>query len=318
MTLNQRGAGTSGSGTSGSERSRADVLVTNARLVTMDATRRIIERGAVAISGTEIVAVGGTAALTARFVAERTIDAGGGVVTPGLVNAHQHVTGGPLAWSCIPDDLPPGEPIFFWSVPMHEAERERDEELSALLMAAECLRGGTTTLVEPGTVTHPEAVATGLEASGIRATVGTWAWDTVEGSLNAPAPEILRRLAELLDAYPAGGRVEGWVTLIGHSLASDELLRGASELALERGVGMTMHLSPTSSDPEVYLARHGRRPAVHLAALGVLGPHLLLGHGVWLDDEEIDAVLESRTAIAYCPWAYIRLGQGVTGHGRHC
>lgn len=80
---------------------------------------------------------------------------------------------------------------------------------------------------------------------------------------------------------------------------------------------MTMHLSPTSSDPEVYLARHGRRPAVHLDALGVLGPHLLLGHGVWLDDEEIDAVLASRTAIAYCPWAYLRLGQGVTGQGRH-
>ena len=78
-----------------------------------------------------------------------------------------------------------------------------------------------------------------------------------------------------------------------------------------------MHLSPTSSDPEQYLARTGRRPVVHLQHLGVLGPHLLLAHGVWLDDEEIELVLASRTAIAYCPWAYLRLGQGVTRAGRH-
>ena len=80
---------------------------------------------------------------------------------------------------------------------------------------------------------------------------------------------------------------------------------------------MTMHLSPTSSDPERYLARTGRRPVVHLDHLGVLGPHLLLAHGVWLDDDELELVLESRTAIAYCPWAYLRLGQGVTRAGRH-
>jgi 5-methylthioadenosine/S-adenosylhomocysteine deaminase len=78
-----------------------------------------------------------------------------------------------------------------------------------------------------------------------------------------------------------------------------------------------MHLSPTSSDPERYLERTGKRPVVHLDDLGVLGEHLLLGHGVWLDDAEVDLVLSSRTAIAYCPWAYLRLGQGVCANGRH-
>src|SRR5690606_13922812 len=98
------------------------------------------------------------------------------------------------------------------------------------------------------------------------------------------------------DAFPRateGSRplVEGWVTLVGHDLASDALLAGAADLARARGVSMTMHLSPTSSDPERYLERTGKRPAVHLHDLGVLGEHLLLGHGVWLDDEEIDLVL---------------------------
>src|SRR3546814_1751257 len=51
--------------------------------------------------------------------------------------------------------------------------------------------------------------------------------------------------------------------------------------------------------------------------VGVLAEHRLLAQCVWFDDEEIDAVLGSGTAIAYCPWAYLRLGQGLTANGRH-
>jgi len=269
------------------------------------------------VTGDTIREIAGTTALRGRFRARREIDAAGGLVTPGFVNAHQHVTGGPLVWSCIPDNLVPGTSIFEWALPLHAAEQAGDEELSAMLAAVESLRAGTTTLVEPGTVSHPEAVAAGLAAVGIRATVGLWAWDVEEGPFSAPAPEVLERLGALLDAHPRGGLVEGWVTLIGHSLASDELLTGAAQLALDRRVNMTMHLSPTSSDPQVYLERYGQRPVVHLERLGVLGRHLLLAHGVWLDDEEIDTVLRTGTAIAYCPWAYLRLGQGVTHQGRH-
>jgi 5-methylthioadenosine/S-adenosylhomocysteine deaminase len=156
-----------------------------------------------------------------------------------------------------------------------------------------------------------------MESVGVRGTIGTWGWDIDEGPFAAPAGEVLDRQRAVVERWPAGGLVEGWVTLVGHDLASDELLVGAADLARAVGTGMTMHLSPTSSDPERYLARTGRRPVAHLAALGVLGPHLLLAHGVWLDDEEVELVLATGTAIAYCPWAYLRLGQGVTGVGRH-
>jgi 5-methylthioadenosine/S-adenosylhomocysteine deaminase len=295
----------------------ADLLITNGRILTMAPDRRILEGGAISIVGDRIADIAGTSELRSRWHAPRQIDARGGMVTPGLVNAHQHATGGPLLWSCIPDNLTPGASIFEWSVPMHAHELAEDEELSAQLVGVQSLKCGTTTLIEPGTVTEPEAVASGLGAVGIRATVGVWAWDIEEGPFTAPPEEVLERIRVMLAAFPPGGRIEGWVTLIGHSLASDELLVGASDLARASGVGMTMHLSPTSSDPEVYLERHGRRPAVHLDHLGVLGRHLLIGHGVWLDDAEIEAILRSGTAIAYCPWAYLRLGQGVTQQGRH-
>lgn len=294
-----------------------DLLVLGGRVVTMDADRRVLRDGGVAISDDRISEVAGAAELRHRWPEVTVLDAADGVVTPGMVNGHQHLTGDPLVRSCIPDDLVPGTSIFEWSVPIHGAHTPDDDELAATITAVESLRNGVTTLIEAGTVAFPDRVASGMLAAGVRGTIGTWGWDVEEGPFAAPASEVLDRQRAVLDGFPPGGQIEGWVTLVGHSLASDELLAGAAELARQRGTHMTMHLSPTSSDPEVYLQRHAARPVVHLGRLGVLGPHLLLAHGVWFDDEELAMVLASGTAIAYCPWAYLRLGQGVTHHGRH-
>jgi 5-methylthioadenosine/S-adenosylhomocysteine deaminase len=293
------------------------LIIANGDVVTMNPSRDVLIGGSVLVDGSAITAVGSTSALRAAHPDATVVDATGCVVTPGMINAHQHLTGGPLARSCVPDLLAPGESIFEWSVPIHAAHSPDDDEMSAALCAVECVQNGVTTVVEAGTVAHPDRVVTGLQAVGIRGTIGVWGWDIEVGPFAAPFDEVLDRQRAVLSAHPRGGLVEGWVTLVGHDLASDDLLAGASDLARQAGVNMTMHLSPTSSDPQRYLARTGRRPVVHLHHLGVLGPHLLLAHGVWFDDDEIELVLSSRTAIAYCPWAYLRLGQGVTRAGRH-
>ena len=296
---------------------RATLLVSGGDVVTMNAGREVLVGGAVAVAGDSIVAVGSSTELAGRYPEADVIDAAGCVVTPGMVNAHQHLTGDPLIRSCIPDLLPPGASIFEWSVPAHGAHTGDDDELSAVLSSVENLVNGVTTVVEAGTVANPFRAAAGMRRAGIRGTMGTWGWDIEEGPFTGPATEVLERQRDVVDALGSGGLIEGWVTLVGHDLASDELLAGAAQLAREHRTGLTMHMSPTSSDPERYLARTGRRPLAHLDALGVLGPHLLLAHGVWLDDSEVELVLQTSTAIAYCPWAYLRLGQGVAGQGRH-
>ena len=294
-----------------------DLLVAGGDVVTMNAGREVLAGGTIAIAGDRVVAVGSTRALRAAHPEAAVLDATGCIVTPGMVNAHEHLTGDPLARSCIPDLLAPGASIFEWSVPLHGAHTADDDELSASLAAVEALHHGVTTLVEAGTVAHPHHVARAMERAGVRGTIGTWGWDIEGGPFAATADEVLERQRAVCDAWPRGGRVEGWVTLVGHNLASDALLAGAADLARELGTNMTMHLSPTASDPEEYLARTGRRPVEHLDHLGVLGEHLLLAHGVWLDDREVDLVLASGTAIAYCPWAYLRLGQGACRMSRH-
>ncbi len=141
-------------------------------------------------------------------------------------------------------------------------------------------------------------------------------WDVEHGPFGGSVDEVLERQTTALD-LETGPLVSCWVSLVGHDLMSDELVVAATSLARERGVGMTFHLSPSTSDAESYLARTGHRPLVHLDSLGVLGPHLAIAHAVHIDDDEVDLLLGSQTAVVSCPWAYLRLGQGVSHGFRH-
>ena len=124
--------------------------------------------------------------------------------------------------------------------------------------------------------------------------------------------------ATLLDRLPAGGLVEGWVTLVGHDLMSDELVAGASELARGRGVGLTFHMSPHDRrSDQLSRSAPAAVPSCISTQLGVLGAHVLVAHAVHLDDDELDVVVRTDTAVASCPWAYLRLAQGFTVAGRH-
>lgn len=295
----------------------AGLLVRGGEVVTMNAARTVVPDGAVLVKSSTIAAVGKFSDLRRENPEALVIGDADGVVTPGYVNAHQHLTGDRLVHSCIPDAIDSQEAIFGWAVPVHGAHTGDDDELSAMLASIEAVTNGITCTIEAGTVAHPQRVATGVRRVGMRASIGQWGWDVDGAPFAAPAAEVLARHAELLDTLPAGDLVEAWVTLVGHDLMSDELVAGASELARARGVGFTFHLSPHSGDPTSYLARTGHRPFVHLDRLGVLGAHVLVAHAVHLDDEELDVVVRTDTAIASCPWAYLRLAQGFIAAGRH-
>jgi 5-methylthioadenosine/S-adenosylhomocysteine deaminase len=295
----------------------ADLLIVDGDVVTMAPGREVLTGASIAVVDGLIAAIGSSADLRLRYPGSPELDASGQVIAPGMVNAHQHTTADPLTRSGIPDDIDAQAAIYDWAVPLHNAHSGGDDEISATLTAVESLRRGVTTLVEPGTVAHPLRVAAGLRAAGIRARLGGWGWDTPGLPFSAPTADVLAGQEELARALPAGGLVSAWVTLVGHDLASDALFQGAAALAERLDTGLTWHLSPGQADILAYAARSGARPVVHLRKLGVLGPRLLLGHAVWLDDDELDALVETDTAIASCPGAYLRLAQGFTRAGRH-
>ncbi|MFE9500621.1 amidohydrolase family protein [Streptomyces collinus] len=299
-------------------RDRADLLVTGAdAVVTMDHQRRVLTETAIAIHDGRIIDVGPNGQLRAAYPDAEELDARGGVITPGLINAHQHLTGDRLARCTIPDRLHPEEAITQWAIPLHACQEPDDEELAATLACLEAVRNGVTTIIEAGTVATPDRVAAAVRAVGIRAGLGIWSWDPPQGLHAAPTQQVLERLADHLEQYPPGGQIEGWVTLIGHHQVSDALLQGAVNLARSHGAQMTLHISSSDRDPAAYLERHGARPIVHFSRLGILGPHLLLAHALHIDQRETDLLLDTHTAVSMSPWAYLRLGQDAVHLARH-
>ena len=77
----------------GAQQPRADLILVNGRILTVDANDRVAQ--AVAISGNRIVAVGSTAEIERMAgPSTRRIDLRGHTVTPGLLDAHEHFSGG--------------------------------------------------------------------------------------------------------------------------------------------------------------------------------------------------------------------------------
>ncbi len=311
----------------GAGRERADLVVVHAYLLTMDAQRRVWADGAVAVRGREIVAVGPTDAVLARWEPVRTIDAGGAVVHPGFVDCHAHVTyhlcRGAFGDTPSFGDVDPG---FF--VPYLNALGDDEEYASSMLAILEMLGNGTTTFMEAGTAHSPAAVAAAAEDAGMRAVVGDpFLWDvTGADGYEAPpldrAPASTKRALDLLgtelrrNADP-DALVTGHVALQGMGTATDELELAAKAAADAGGTVLNQHQSYFADDTETDDRRHGRHPLVHLEELGVLGHNCVFSHVNLIRDDEVDPVMRSGMSIAWCPAASMMWGVGGTLHGRH-
>src|SRR5574339_747368 len=143
-----------------------DLLLTNAIVLTMDAAFTVHRGGAVAITGDAIVAVGPDA-LT--YAAAETIDCGGRVVMPGLVNAHTHVPMTLLRG--LADDLLLDVWLLGYMMPV-EREFVSPEfvRLGTRLGCAEMIRSGITCFADM--YYFEEAVAEATADAGMRALCG--------------------------------------------------------------------------------------------------------------------------------------------------
>src|SRR5205823_7948487 len=155
---------------------RCDTLLINATLLTLDRSFTIHRSGAVAIAGDSIAAVGPGAE---TYAAADTIDCGGRVVMPGLVNAHTHVPMTLLRG--LADDLRLDVWLMGYMMPV-EREFVTPEfvRLGTALGCAEMIRSGVTCFADM--YYFEEAVAEATAAAGLRALCG----QTV---LRFPAPD---------------------------------------------------------------------------------------------------------------------------------
>jgi len=302
---------------------KADLLISGATIITMNAERQVIEDGALAIAGDRIVAVGKREALSRTVAAKETLDGRRFVMMPGFIDGHIHITGDPLTRGFArgaPDETW-SEKLNRWVIPIFRSQTAEDERLAAQCSALAMIRYGTTTFVEAGTIVHLDAVIEGLVETGIRGRVGAW----VEGRAFNPADDQAKKSAAAIDIlqseierYPdrdGAARLAAWPLLVGHSTNSDDVWRAAKSLADEHGIRVSAHMSPRASDPEWFLANYGRRPLEHLADIGVLGKSVMLTHLAAIDRSELDVLAQSGASCIHCPHAALQGGFGVSHIG---
>jgi 5-methylthioadenosine/S-adenosylhomocysteine deaminase len=304
-------------------RRHCDLLVRNAHILTMNDARTVYPRGALAMSGRDIVAVGPERDVLATWRAGRTLDAGGGVVHPGLVEAHYHMTlhltRGTLSDAPhVVDPAGGGDGQIGLYSQWFNALDDDEEYANALLAAVEMARNGVTCFMEPGTVFSTDAVAAAVDAVGIRGSLADpFLWDHPEGLSMAReidrAPATTEHCLDLLgnelrrNADP-DARVRGHVAIYGTGTMTDELAVAAKQCADEAGVVLTLHQNFEPPDAAFDDERY-RRPGVeYLAELGVLGRHTSLAHMNILRDGEIEALRAAGAGIVWHPGNYLFYG----------
>lgn len=304
-------------------RKTVDTLIVGAVIITLDAGRRILMDGALAIKGDRIAAVGPRRAVESAYDAPEIIDGRRFVITPGFINGHIHITGDPLTRGYLPDDLDCDfvEKLNTWVIPRYHAHTAEDEGLSAQLAAVNMLHSGTTSFVEAGTILHMDEVVEGLRSTGIRGRVGIWvegqAYDRMEDQARLNAEEI-GKLEDEIVRFPADADtlISAWPLLVGHSTNSDEVWKAAKALADQHGLGISAHMSPYKADPDWFLATYGQRPIEHLAEIGVLGGNVSLTHVAHIDAREQALLAETGTNVTLCPLAALKGAFGLSAVGR--
>ena len=154
--------------------------------------------------GDRIVAVGRREDLARTVRAKRTIDGSRFVVTPGFVDGHIHITGDPLTRGFTrggPGEGP-SQIMSRWVIPIFRAQTPADEAISAQCAAVAMMRGGTTTFLEAGTVTHLDAVMDGAgdpPASAAGSASGSRAAPTIRPRIRPSSPQRRHRGAGVGD-----------------------------------------------------------------------------------------------------------------------
>jgi cytosine/adenosine deaminase-related metal-dependent hydrolase len=297
-----------------------DLLITNAVILTLDRDRRILERGHLGVRDKHIALVepGDPAAAS---LARRTIDAHGGIVHPGFIDAHAHVGWG-VARGFIPESFSEDQIFNQFDTPMLAAVTDEDEHVGTQLSCLEMVLNGTTCFADTGSALRDLAPSMeAVEHVGIRGMTSLLHGDALEHvpELHLPTDACLKRIEDGIAAYPLGSaRAWACAGLVGMETSSDALVHGSAEVAARAGVPLNMHKSFTEQEASARRSRlGGREPMQGFAELGVLRPNLTLVHMNAVTELELELLAETGPSVVHCPTASMLYGIGASRFGRH-
>ena len=230
----------------------------------------------------------------------------GGLLMPGLVNAHAHT---PMTlFRSAGDGLPLDRWLKEGVWPREGRMGPEDAWWGMMLGSAEMLTAGVTTSCEM--YLFEEQVVDAVEASGARLVItpGVIAALLREGDVSQRIDEIVTFHDRHHD--PDGRVTVGFAPHSVYDLSPEQCGRIAAEAAA-RGSLFHIHLEETEAERDLVAGRHGRSATRALADAGVFEARVLAAHGVWLDPGDQAVLAEAGAAVAHCPISNLKLGSGV-------
>jgi len=285
---------------------QADILLTNALVLSMDEKLAQYDPGAVAVLGDSIIAIGPEDKILKEYSAKETFDCGGKILMPGLINAHTHVPMTLLRG--IADDLRLDVWLqgYLWPV---EREFVSPEfvRLGTQIACAEFIRSGVTTFNDM--YFFEEDVAQATAEAGLRAVCG----QTVLKFPTSDAPSYedgIARAREFIQRWKGHALIVPAIAPHAPYTTTPEMLRETAELAKEFDVPLHIHLAETSFEVENMRNENGMPVIPYVKKQGLFEAKVIAAHCVHVDIGEIRTLKNHGAGVSHNPSSNLKLASG--------
>ena len=276
-------------------------------VVTMDAQRRVIENGAIAITGDHVVDVGPRAQIDRAYTARQRLDRPNSVLTPGLINTHTHAA--MSLFRGIADDMNLQDWLNKFIFPAEAKNVNREfVQWGTRLACLEMALSGTTTYTDM--YYFEDTVAATTKEAGLRGMLGETIIGFPVADYKTPQ-EALIGTEKYLQAYANDPLIIPAVAPHAIYTNSDETLIATRKLADKYKKPIVIHLSETKAENDEALQKRHKTPTAALEALGVLNGWTVAAHGVWLNDADLKILKAKGTGLAHNPSSNTMLASGI-------
>ena len=287
---------------------KIDLIIRKGFVLQFDKNDDLFKKKSIAIDKGKILEIGKTEVLSKKYAPKQTVDAENKIVMPGFINTHTHLA--MSYYKGLADDLPlmdwlqkhiwPAENHFMKKVLVYDA---------ALHGAAEMIKNGITTFNDM--YFFGDETAQACEKVGIRAVLG-------EGVLDFPvanyqnADEILTYIKRMNEKYKDNELIDFAVAPHAIYSCGKENLIKVKELASKLDLLVHIHLSETESEVDECLKKHKFRPVEYLDSIGFFENKVILAHGIWIDEHEMDILAKNNVSVSINTKSNLKLANGFT------
>ncbi|MBP3886745.1 MAG: amidohydrolase [Cellulosilyticum sp.] len=280
--------------------------ITNVWILTMDQNLTEYKEGFLTIEKDKIVAMGHMKDYVGSTnQEEEIIDGKGGILMPGMINVHTHVSMVPFR--SLGDDCKDRLRRFLFPL---ENECMTPELVyhGAKYGIGEMLLSGVTTMMDM--YYFEDEVAKAADEMGIRAFVG----ETVINFATCDTTEPYGGLGygeELIKKWKGHERIVPFIAPHATNTNSEEALIKANELSKKYDVPFSMHVAELDYEMDYFREQYQTTPIGFLNDIGVLNDRLVAAHCIYLSKEDIGLMKENGVGVAHCIGSNTKAAKGV-------